>query len=212
MVSADRGIPSSSGLPSPGLRRERTAPIAGGGLPSWAGSGQSDAPARSAPAGSYEIDPDLGSAELGKGPLSPGAAPSGGAAVADAGGPTGGAPQAGSAAPTPDLGGGSSGSATARRSEARTLANRTRALSRQLGRLDQGGSANADASSESSKASTASGDRDDRAQTNNDPGTPGNPNQVPLGGAEYLAAAGAAYALNRLRKQNGEGEEEDEEA
>ena len=36
------------------------------------------------------------------------------------------------------------------------------------------------------------------AQTNA-PGTPSDPNQVPLGGAEWLAAAGAAYALNRLR-------------
>ncbi len=47
------------------------------------------------------------------------------------------------------------------------------------------------------------------AETNNNPGTPDNPDQVPLGGAEYLAAAGAAYALNRLRKN---GDEEDEES
>ncbi len=45
------------------------------------------------------------------------------------------------------------------------------------------------------------------AQTNNAPDTPGNPNQVPLGGAEWLAAAGAAYALNRLRK---DGDDEDD--
>ena len=30
------------------------------------------------------------------------------------------------------------------------------------------------------------------------------PNQVPLGGAEWLAAAGAAYALKRLRKDGGD--------
>ena len=47
------------------------------------------------------------------------------------------------------------------------------------------------------------------AQTN-DPGTPGDPTQdVPLGGAEWLAAAGAAYALNRLRRSQG-AEDEDE--
>jgi len=49
-----------------------------------------------------------------------------------------------------------------------------------------------------------------RAQTNDAPNMPSNPDQVPLGGAEYLAAAGAAYALNRLRKQNGEDDEDEE--
>ena len=47
------------------------------------------------------------------------------------------------------------------------------------------------------------------AQTNNDPGTPSDPNQVPLGGAEWLAAAGAAYALNRLRKETGDDAEDE---
>lgn len=42
---------------------------------------------------------------------------------------------------------------------------------------------------------------DGRMQTNNGPGVPSDPNQVPLGGAEWLAAAGAAYALNRLRDE-----------
>jgi hypothetical protein len=37
------------------------------------------------------------------------------------------------------------------------------------------------------------------------------PAQAPLGGAEWLAAAGAAYALNRLRKEGSE-EADDEEA
>ncbi|MFB6278589.1 MAG: hypothetical protein ABEK75_03715 [Salinibacter sp.] len=36
------------------------------------------------------------------------------------------------------------------------------------------------------------------------------PAQAPLGGVEWLAAAGAAYALNRLRKEGSE--EDDEEA
>ena len=44
------------------------------------------------------------------------------------------------------------------------------------------------------------------AQTN-DPGTPTEPTQTPLGGAEWLAAAGAAYAINRLRRSQGEEDE-----
>ena len=48
------------------------------------------------------------------------------------------------------------------------------------------------------------------AQTNDGPSTPSDPSQVPLGGAEWLAAAGAAYALNRLRDD--ESDEEDEDA
>ena len=45
------------------------------------------------------------------------------------------------------------------------------------------------------------------AQINTGPGLPGDndgPNQVPLGSAEWLAAAGAAYALRRLRKDGGD--------
>jgi hypothetical protein len=38
---------------------------------------------------------------------------------------------------------------------------------------------------------------------------PDEPNQVPLGGAEWLAAAGAAYAMNRLRNE-GEDDEDDQ--
>jgi hypothetical protein len=48
------------------------------------------------------------------------------------------------------------------------------------------------------------------AQSNSDPGTPQNPNQVPLGGTEWLAAAGAAYALNRLRKSESTDEPDEE--
>jgi hypothetical protein len=52
-------------------------------------------------------------------------------------------------------------------------------------------------------ASTASANTNDRDVPS--------PPEVPLGGAEWLAAAGAAYALNRLRKQK-ENRSEDEEA
>jgi len=50
-----------------------------------------------------------------------------------------------------------------------------------------------------------------QATTNDAPGTPGDPDQVPLGGAEWLAAAGAAYALNRLRKGESEDAEDKDE-
>lgn len=39
------------------------------------------------------------------------------------------------------------------------------------------------------------------AQTSDGPDMPDSPPQAPIGGAEWLAAAGAAYALNRLRKR-----------
>lgn len=39
--------------------------------------------------------------------------------------------------------------------------------------------------------------------------TPDTPTQAPVGGAEWLAAAGAAYALNRLRKRRSTDEAED---
>jgi len=53
-----------------------------------------------------------------------------------------------------------------------------------------------------------------RAQTNDGPDMPGGsggPPQAPIGGAEWLAAAGAAYALNRLRKGESEDAEDKDE-
>jgi hypothetical protein len=63
-----------------------------------------------------------------------------------------------------------------------------------------------ESSRELSSAKTSSGQSSSGATSN--PGTPSDPSQVPLGGAEWLAAAGAAYALNRLRKEEGEEDEE----
>jgi hypothetical protein len=57
-------------------------------------------------------------------------------------------------------------------------------------------------SPEESNTSTAG------AQTN-DRDVP-SPPEVPVGGAEWLAAAGAAYALNRLRKHEGDGPDDEE--
>ncbi len=196
------------------------APV-GGGVPSWAGSGDGAlSPRARAPQGSDEIDPDFGAADLGAPSAPAGTAPGGGTATADAGGPTGGAPQAGSTPSAPDLGGGSSGSATAGsekkawRSEAQALASRSRALSGALGRIDRQRSREASrsgsktAEGESEEATTASGTGP--STTSSPPGTPEEPPQVPLGGTEWLAAAGAAYALNRLRKEDS-GEADDEE-
>ena len=59
-------------------------------------------------------------------------------------------------------------------------------------------------------ANTPSGTQTPGQAQTNAPGTPSDPSQVPLGGAEWLAAAGAAYALNRLRDD--ESDEEDEDA
>ncbi|MFB6230158.1 MAG: hypothetical protein ABEL04_03290 [Salinibacter sp.] len=50
-----------------------------------------------------------------------------------------------------------------------------------------------------------------RAQTNSGPNMPGDPAQAPLGGAEWLVAAGAAYALNRLRKKGSTKADDEEE-
>lgn len=50
----------------------------------------------------------------------------------------------------------------------------------------------------------------DGAQTQA-PTAPSDPSQVPLGGAEWVAAAGAAYALNRVRKDASEGGDDEEE-
>ena len=96
------------------------------------------------------------------------------------------------------------------RTEARALARRSRALSTELGRLsremrrESRYETTRKENGPSGDATTASGVG---ARSNSAPGTPDDPDQVPLGGAEWLAAAGAAYAFNRLRKT---GEEESE--
>ena len=214
--------PGGVAAPSPAARPapERSAPIAGGGVPAWAGSRspRTHSGTSGPPATSYEVDPDFGAADLGAPTAPSGGAGGGEAVVADAGRTAGGVSSTGGASATPDLGGGSSGGAKAAgetkawRSEARALASRSRALSRELGRRSEGDeSADANASSASGRtpgeATTASGTG---PATNSGPGTPSDPDQAPLGGAEWLAAAGAAYALNRLRDD--ESDEEDEDA
>jgi len=198
--------------------------IAGGGVPAWAGSGRQFMPSGpSAPQGRYDINPNLGHAQLGAPSVSSGGGPGSGA-IADAGTPTGGsfaggAPGARMGASTPDLSGESSGGtgigggAPEWRSEAEALASQSRALSSQLGRLDREGSREASRSRSenaengpSGEATTASGSG---ANTNSPPGTPGEPAQAPVGGLEWLAAAGAAYAVNRLRRRSAMDEDEE---
>ena len=107
---------------------------------------------------------------------------------------------------TNGVGGDSDRDASSWQSEARLLANQSRALSRQLEQMaqdDRSEKRSERASSpEESNTSTAG------AQTNDRDVPP--PPEVPVGGAEWLAAAGAAYALNRLRKHEGDGPDDEE--
>ena len=218
-MQAERSTQRAQGRASwRGDGRLSRAPVpVGGGVPAWAGSGDGAVPPMArAPQGSYEVDPDFGAADLGAPSAPSGGATGDGRAIADAGGPTGGTPQAGSAPLTPDLGDRSfdgsapGGDALQWRSEAQALASRSRALSNTIGRLDR--------ETSRSRSETAEGDPSGEATTalgtgsssTSDPGTPENPNQVPLGGAEWLAAAGAAYALNRLRKRESTDDESGE--
>jgi hypothetical protein len=92
---------------------------------------------------------------------------------------------------------------------ASTLNGRLRALEGAIARRDRGaggGQAQGQVATQGrGEASTASAGTGPSAASG--PGTPDAPNQVPLGGAEWLAAAGAAYAVNRLRR-NQEGEDD----
>lgn len=93
------------------------------------------------------------------------------------------------------------------RSDARRLAGRARALSGQLRQMTKDGSSGEEKAKNSS--SPTEGDASTAAARSDDRDVP-SPPQVPLGGAEWLAAAGAAYALNRLRDDGSE-ETDDEE-
>lgn len=225
-----RGATAGRGVSTPG-----GGPPVGGDVPAWAGSGGSSVSSGQygpAPQGSYDINLDLGHAELGSPSAPPGGGISGGAAGANAGSPaagtpgesspTGGTPGTGVASSAPDVSGRSFGGSVASRespqwrSEAQALASRSRALSNELGRIDRQGSREAassraeNAEGESSgEATTASGTG---PSTSSAPGTPEDPDQVPLGGAEWLATAGAAYALNRLREEGGDEEESEDDA
>lgn len=90
---------------------------------------------------------------------------------------------------------------TAWQAEAQNLAGRARALSNQLGQMErQQGRSASTRSAESQKdpaARTSSGQGS--ASTSSNPGTPDNPDQVPIGGLGWLLATGVGYGAYRLR-------------
>lgn len=89
------------------------------------------------------------------------------------------------------------------RAEARRFSGRARALSTQLGQMTRSSSEEEAESSREDSPATASASRTSSSASSG-PGTPSDPSQVPIGGLEWLAAAGAAYALRRLRVETGE--------
>ena len=217
----DTSTPSGHALKKAPRRRGGASSIAGGRTPGWAGSDLPSTPSRaraSSPQDRYDIDPDFGHAQLGAPSVSSGDRPEAGVS-ADAGASGGSSSHGkipGTAFSVPDLGGSSVGRAASGddgpgwRTEARALARRSRALSTELGRLSR--EMRRESRYETTrKENGPSGDATTAsrvgARSNSAPGTPDDPDQVPLGGAEWLAAAGAAYAFNRLRKT---GEEESE--
>ena len=194
---APRGI-----RPSFGARRSAGPGPAGSGVPAWADGGRTASP--SAPAsrsGGYDLRADLGAADLGS-PAAP--TPSYGAAPSGRMSPAGGAARSsGGASFSVDLGGSGSGGASWT-SELSQLNGRLRALDGALAQLDRtpravtGSSPEANASERGSQASGG----ESAAATSNAtaPSMPGDPSQVPVdGGLGWLAAAGAAYAVRRLR-------------
>lgn len=189
------------------------------GVPGWARWTPRPAPApRPSSESSYEIDPNFGHAELGTSATPSGASPGAGAMTEGGASSMSGAPDRGGSVPTADLGGKSVPTANdGWRSEASTLNRRVRALEGALAGMDR-----ANRSSESRKshreenrsrsdadASTASTGQGS-SNASSPPGTPDDPPQVPVdGGLGWLAAAGAAYAANRLRKKANEDDEDE---
>ena len=209
---AQSGVPRQTRSPAPTF----------GGVPAWAGSGAPAVPPRSPTGNAYDLRPDMSHAELGSpsGGVDPGRSNAGAARTGvesslDRG------PDAGSAPRVADLGtrssSASSGGGPEWRSEASELGRQARALSGALAHLDRSGrSKNANPRSDGTNsptdgdASTAGANRGSRAAANT-PDPPPPPPEVPVdGGLGWLAAAGAAYAANRLRKRRETDEPADE--
>lgn len=125
-------------------------------------------------------------------------------------------PAASSSPLTTDLGTNSPDTETEWRSEASALGRRARALSGALTQLDRSGSSADGGPRAADTGNSASGDASTASTggphgPGDTPDPPPNPEQVPVdGGLGWLAAAGAAYAANRLRKQQNGGETDDE--
>ena len=205
--SAGGGAIASSGAARPAAPSVRPAPsrtpsppLAGGSVPAWArssGTPASASPPAPGPGGAYDLRADLGHADLGA-PSPSSGAPAPGAASARPGGSADAPATASSARSTPVRRSQTSNSPSWR-AEASELSGNLQALSQALA---------ARASSEAStdaktSAKTSSSDRG-TASSSNAPTPPGDDpnNEVPLGGAEWLAAAGAAYAIRRLSQSD----------
>ena len=205
--------PLSSGRPlgrQPGLRLPPPPAV-----PLWNAQGASDPP----PAQPPEFRPDLR-----YGALSPSyessAAPNGTALSGPSEGPRSVDGETSSLADAPsltaDLGTGPSGGHGSWRSEVDELGRQARALSGEIARLNRARSAGrSEPPSQSggpSGSSTTAGSSPSPS-SGTPPSTPGPPSQVPVdGGLGWLAAAGAAYAANRLRKEHKERGSDDETA
>lgn len=184
----------ASSRPRSNLRRRNVAPSpTGSGLRSRTGRAPPSAAAPFSKSWREQATPDLS----GPSPSSEGG--QGGAPSSDLLGPA-------IASSPSSVGFGSEGVQTKRgnggsgwKAEARRLAGRARALSSELGRRGRESSDAEGAPSSSREVPEAAS-----ASANSDPGTPPDPNQVPIGGLEWLAAAGAAYALHRLGLQSEE--------
>jgi len=214
-----RPAPSPTSGPSRG--RKRVPPPNLDRLPVWTGSRastpeKSTTPAQAPAPKTYDLRADMSHADLGG---------TSGESAAGMTGPSAGQigertsktrhPTAGGGPLRTDLGSNSPDTETAWRAETSTLGRRARALSGALAQLDRSGSS-ADGGTrtegtskpESGDASTATGGPHAPGNT---PDPPPNPEQVPVdGGLGWLAAAGAAYAANRLRRQQDTGKPEDE--
>ena len=184
-----------------------------GRLPVWTGSrasvlGESGSPARS----TYDIQPDMGYADLGAPSVGSGRGvadfKTDGSGVINS---MDGAPAAGSAPWTADLGTTSSNGETGWRSEASTLGRRARALSGALAQRNHSGRSTDGGTRAEGKTSGDASTPSNKSSSGNTPGPPPGPDQVPVdGGLGWLAAAGAAYAANRLREKKSSAESDDE--
>lgn len=175
--------------------------------PSWHKSDRGGTPPHSPTWGTYDLHPDMSLANLGAPSENPNSkTTSDNAPPIEPGGFTGEGSSGGDPPLTADLGTKPSGVDGTWRSEASKLARTARSLSGELAHLDRangpstktGRSRRNPASGRASTASTGQGPH----IPGDAPDTPTDPPQVPVdGGVGWLAAAGAAYAANRLRKQ-----------
>jgi len=208
---AQRPTPTSA---SGTVGAQTTVPPYGiGRLPVWTGPrasvlGKPGTPARN----TYDLQPDMGYANLGAPSRGPGRevtdSKTDGSGVANS---TDNTPTTRSAPWTTDFSTTSSNQEPGWRSEASTLGRRARALSGALAQRNHSGRSTDGGTRAEGKTSGDASTPSNKSSSGNTPDPPPNPEQVPVdGGLGWLAAAGAAYAANRLREQQNSGESNDE--